>query len=191
MPFCVKTDHKQIFPACTNHADQLEVIFIINFILDLHFLCPLESYVVHNWNYIIISAQTGLTEWKKWWCPIFFFEPQAATNQPGSGPAFWSRNPLDPMGEGVPSVTSTVTVTLHWHVHVHDVDVCFVTVSLWDSISTLRLLISPWCKFVCFLGCPMVWRLALGINFTLTLNTPLPSPERNARAFEQNFTDTF
>jgi hypothetical protein len=25
---------------------------------------------------------------------FFFFEPPAATNQPGSGPEFWSRNPL-------------------------------------------------------------------------------------------------
>ena len=29
---------------------------IINFTLDSHFLCPLESYVVYNWNSIIISA---------------------------------------------------------------------------------------------------------------------------------------
>ena len=28
----------------------------INFTLDSHFLCPLESYVVYNWNSIIISA---------------------------------------------------------------------------------------------------------------------------------------
>ena len=45
---------------------------IINFTFDLHFLCPLESYVVYNWNYIIISAQTGLTEWKNDDVQFFF-----------------------------------------------------------------------------------------------------------------------
>ena len=64
------------------------------FTLYSHFLYPLEFYVVYNWNYIIFSAQMDLREQKKKWCPFFFFEPPAATNQLGSGLAFWCQNPL-------------------------------------------------------------------------------------------------
>ena len=51
---------------------------------------PLESYVIYNWNSIIISAQKA----KKNDDIHFFFEPLAATNHLGSGPAFWSWHPL-------------------------------------------------------------------------------------------------
>ena len=65
---------------------------IINFALDSHFLCPLESYVVYNWNSIIISALVVLkraSQSKKWWRPFFFSSlGRQPTNQ---GPVWLSK----------------------------------------------------------------------------------------------------
>ena len=50
------------------------------FTLYSHFLCPLEFYLVYNWNYIIFSAQTGLREQKK--DDVHFFFWASGSNQP-------------------------------------------------------------------------------------------------------------
>ena len=63
-------------------------IKVTDFTLCSHILCALEFHVVYNGHYIIIGAQMGLIEGKKIDVHFFFFEPPAATNQPGSGPAF-------------------------------------------------------------------------------------------------------
>jgi len=82
LPFCFKTGHRQIFPACANHMDQLGVILVIYFTLHSRFLCALEYHVVYNWTCIIISAQMGLRGQKIWRC-LFFFSSlwQQPTNQ--------------------------------------------------------------------------------------------------------------
>ena len=49
---------------------------------------PSRSRHITNW------CLNGPQRAKKNLRSIFFFEPPAATNQPGSGSAFWSRNPL-------------------------------------------------------------------------------------------------
>ena len=40
----------------------------------IFFLCALESHVVYNWTFVMVSAQRGLRGLNLWWCP-FFFEP--------------------------------------------------------------------------------------------------------------------
>jgi len=69
-------------------------IKVTDFTLCSHILCALEFHVVYNGHYIINWCSNGPYRGQKIWCPFFFFEPPAATNQPGSGPAFWFRNPL-------------------------------------------------------------------------------------------------
>ena len=78
---------------CQNWYNIIQYIeLLINYTLDLHFLCALESQGVYNWRSSVISAQMGLKGQKN--LRSNFFQV-SGSNQPGYGLAFWSGNPLE------------------------------------------------------------------------------------------------